>query len=108
VFDMGTIEMTTGVASIDSVVDSAVDPAVACEPRTVVPHAVAHAATAGLLEPGVRRRPQGVRLIAATSLRTGGDVYPAGGATAVPMVSGPITWFHKSTRASVPGRRGGT
>ncbi|MBN9735740.1 hypothetical protein PP1_011915 [Pseudonocardia sp. P1] len=98
--DMGTTEMTAGVASIDT--------AVACEPLTVVPHAVAHAALADLVGSGVRRRPQGVRLTAATSFRAGGDVSPESGGTAVPMISGPIAWFHKSTGASVPGRRGGT
>lgn len=94
---MGTINTTDLIGTALSV------PAPVCVPeQTVVAHDVAHA---GIAESGVRRRHQGVALLAPSTLRSTGEVYPQGGMPVA--VAGPI-FDDKCTAAFVPGRRGGT
>ena len=86
-----------------------IGPAVACTPAPVAPHGIAHAVLPASRPFGVRRWQPEALLIAAATLRPGGEVSPEGGL--VRMVDGPIFdeyGHHKYTDASVPGRRGGT
>lgn len=97
---MGMIDTTDLIGTTLSV------PAPVCVPeQTVVAHDVAHAGIAVTGESGVRRRPQGVALLAPSTLRATGEVYPLGGMPVA--VTGPI-FDNKCTAAFVPGRRGGT
>ncbi|KAA1034598.1 hypothetical protein FVA95_03725 [Pseudonocardia sp. EV170527-09] len=97
---MGTINTTDLIGTTLSV------PAPVCVPeQTVVAHDVAHAGIAVTAESGVRRRQQGVALLAPSTLRSTGEVYPQGGMPVA--VAGPI-FDDKCTAAFVPGRRGGT
>lgn len=93
---MGTIDTTDLIGTTLSV------PAPVCVPEQTD---VAHAGIAVTAVSGVRRRHQGVALIAPSTLRATGEVYPLGGMPVA--VTGPI-FDDKCTAAFVPGRRGGT
>lgn len=93
---MGTIDTTDLIGTTLSV------PAPVCVPEQTV---VAHAGIAVTGESGVRRRHQGVALLAPSTLRATGEVYPLGG---MPVAVTGSIFDDKCTAAFVPGRRGGT